>query len=74
MNDLENARTAHDTVVKDQALVQQAERMKLQQFQDSVRKKLAELRRDAEASIATLGGRSTEFPTDASFSDFFQWF
>jgi hypothetical protein len=27
-----------------------------------------------EVSVATLAGRSTEFPTDASLSDFFKWF
>jgi hypothetical protein len=56
------------------ALVQQAEQVKLQQFQDSIRKKLAKLRRDTEASIATLGGRSAKFPIGASLSDFFKWF
>jgi hypothetical protein len=45
-----------------------------QRFQDSVRKKLAELQHDTEASMAMLGRRSTEFPTNASLSDFFEWF
>jgi uncharacterized protein (DUF3084 family) len=63
--DLENARTAHDTTVKDKVQLQKAEPTKLQQFQDSVHKKLAELRRDIEVSVATLGGRSTEFHIDA---------
>jgi hypothetical protein len=48
--------------------------MKLQRFQDSIRKKLTEHRRDTEASVATLGGRSVKFPSDASLSDFFKWF
>jgi hypothetical protein len=61
-------------VVKDKAKVQKTERAKLQQFQDSVRKKLAKLRRDTEASVTSLGGRSAEFPTNASLSDFFEWF
>jgi chromosome segregation ATPase len=63
--DLENARTAHDTTVKDKVQLQKAEPTKLQQFQDSVRKKLAKLRRDIEVSVATLGGGSTEFHIDA---------
>jgi hypothetical protein len=50
------------------------ERMKLQRFHDSVRKKLAELQRDTEAVVATLDGRSAEFCTDVSLSDFFEWF
>jgi hypothetical protein len=54
--------------------VQQAEQAKLQRFQDSIRKRLTELRRDTEASVATLGRRSTEFPAGASLSDFFKWF
>jgi hypothetical protein len=73
-NDLENARTAHDAAVKDKALVQQAMRMKLQCFQDSVHKNLTKPRCDIEAFVATHGGWSTEFPTDASLSDFFKWF
>jgi chromosome segregation ATPase len=72
--DFENARTTHDAAVKDKAKVLKNEREKLQRFQDSIRKKLAELQRDTESSMATLGGRSAEFPTDTSLSDFFEWF
>jgi hypothetical protein len=36
--------------------------------------KLAKLRRDTEASVATLGRRSAEFPTGATLSDFLEWF
>jgi hypothetical protein len=36
--------------------------------------KLAELQRDTEASVAVLGRRSAEFPSDASLSDFLDWF
>jgi hypothetical protein len=71
--DLEGVCTAHDVVVKNKELVQQAEQAKLQQFQDSFHKRLAELRRDTEASVAMLGGRSTKFPGGASLSDFFKW-
>jgi hypothetical protein len=73
--DLKGVNTAHEAVVKDNGLVQQAEQAKLQQFQDSIRKRLAELRCDTEASVTTLGGRSAEFPVGASLlSDFFKWF
>jgi hypothetical protein len=71
---MENARTAHDALVKDKAEVQKTECVKLQQFQDSIRKKLAELRRDIEDPVATLGGRSAKFPNDAFLSNFFEWF
>jgi regulator of replication initiation timing len=72
--DLESTHIVHDVMVKEKAEVQKAERTKLQRFQDSVHKKLAELRYDTEASVATLGGRSAEFPTGAFLSDFFEWF
>jgi hypothetical protein len=58
---LENARTAHDVVVKDRAEVLIKERVKLQRFQDSICKKLAELRRDTEASMA-VGEASSSPP------------
>jgi hypothetical protein len=72
--DLENARIGPDATVKDKAQVQKTKQTKLQWFQDSIHKKLAELWRDRGASVATLGGRSAEFPTNASLSDFFHWF
>jgi hypothetical protein len=59
---------------KEKELVQQAEQVMLQQFQDTICKRLAELRRNTEASVATLGWQSSEFPTGASMSDFFSWF
>jgi hypothetical protein len=40
---------------------------KVQQFQDSLHKRLA-------VSVAALGGRCAEFPVDASVSDFLGWF
>jgi hypothetical protein len=72
--DLESARTAHDAATRDKADVEKAKCVKLQQFQDSVCKKLADLLCDTEASVATLGGRSAGFPTITSLSDFFEWF
>jgi hypothetical protein len=56
--DLEGARAACDVAVKDKELMQQAEQAKLQRLEDSMRKRLTELRRDTEASVATLGRRS----------------
>jgi hypothetical protein len=52
----------------------QAEQAELQRFKDYVHKKLAELRRDMEASVSGLGGWSVEFPAGASLSGFFKWF
>jgi hypothetical protein len=54
--DLEGACSAHEAAVKNKELVQQVEQAKLQRFQDTIRKRLAELRCDTEASAATLGG------------------
>jgi hypothetical protein len=52
----------------------QGEQAKLQWFQDSIHRRLTELRRNTETSVATLGERSAEFPAGASLSDFFKWF
>jgi hypothetical protein len=70
--DFKDMHPTYDVMVKEKAEVKEI--TKLQRFQDSLRKKLAELRRDTEASVATLIGRSAEFPTDASLSDFLEWF
>jgi hypothetical protein len=67
-------RAAYDAVVKEKAEVEEIEHVKLQRFQGSLREKLAELRHDAEATVATLGGRSVEFLTDASLFNFLNWF
>jgi hypothetical protein len=72
--DLEGALFPHKAAMKEKELVQQAEQVQLQQFKDTIHKRLAELRRDTEASIATLGGWSSEFPTGASMFEFFRWF
>jgi hypothetical protein len=71
---IEDMRAAYDAVVKEKAEVEEIERVKLQRFLDSLRMKLAKLRRDTEASVATLGRRSAEFPTGATLSDFLEWF
>jgi predicted Holliday junction resolvase-like endonuclease len=71
---LEGACSAREATVKEKELVQHAKQAKLQRFQDTIRKRLANLRRDTEASVATLGGQSSEFLTGASMLDFFKWF
>jgi hypothetical protein len=70
--DLEGARTTREAVVKEKELVQQTEQLKLQRFQDSIHKKLAELQRDTEAFVSALSGWSTEFPFGTALSDFFK--
>jgi hypothetical protein len=72
--DLEVACSAHEAVVRNKELVRQTEQLKLRHFQDSVHRRVAELRRDTETFVSTLGGWSAEFPSDASLSDFFKWF
>jgi hypothetical protein len=72
--DLEDAHSAHEAAVRGKELVWQTEQSKLRRFQDSIRKRLVELQRNTETSVSTLGGRSIEFPSDTSLSDFFKWF
>jgi transposase-like protein len=49
--DFESMRTSHDAVVKENAEVEKIDCAELQRVQDSLRKKLAELRCDIEASV-----------------------
>jgi hypothetical protein len=49
-------RTSHDAIVKEKADLEKTEHEKVQQFQNSPCKKLAELRVDMEATVAELGG------------------
>jgi chromosome segregation ATPase len=72
--DIESMHTSHDAVVREKAEVEIIERVKLQWFHDSLCKKLAKLRHYMETLVATLRGRSVEFPTGASLSDFLEWF
>jgi hypothetical protein len=60
----------HDAVLKEKAETD----AKAQRFQDSLRKRLAELRCETEDSVAALGGRCAGFPADASMSNFLGWF
>jgi hypothetical protein len=55
--DFESVHTVYDAVVKEKAEIEENERVKLQHFQDSHHKKMAELRRCTEASVE--GVRST---------------
>jgi ATP-dependent protease HslVU (ClpYQ) ATPase subunit len=56
-------RTSHDAIVKEKADLEKTEHEKVQQFQNSPCKKLAELRVDMEATVAELGGRCLHFPS-----------
>jgi hypothetical protein len=69
--DFGDVRSSHAVVVREQ--VDKTECAKLQRFQDSLRKGLAELQRDTEALVAVLGGRCAEFPSEASMPDFLEW-
>jgi hypothetical protein len=67
--DFENLRLSHAA-----AVAEKTESAKLQRFRDSLRKRLAELRRDTEASVVALRGRCAEFPTNPSMFDLLEWF
>jgi hypothetical protein len=54
-------RTSHDAIVKEKADLEKTEHEKVQQFQNSPCKKLAELRVDMEATVAELGGAMLAF-------------
>jgi 3-dehydroquinate synthetase len=54
--DFDVLRTSHDAIVKEKADMEKTEREKVYQLQNSLRKKLAELRVDMEATVASLGG------------------
>jgi hypothetical protein len=49
--------TSNDVVVSEKAEVEKTERVKLQRFQPSLRRKLTALRRDMEAFVAMLKGK-----------------
>jgi hypothetical protein len=68
--DFNDLSTAHDAVLKEKAETD----AKVQRFQDSLRKRLAELQHEMEVWVAALGGRCAEFPTNASVFDFLGWF
>jgi hypothetical protein len=55
-NDLEDARSAHEVVVRDKELVRQTEQSKLRRFQNYVHKRLVELQHDTKTSVSALGG------------------
>jgi hypothetical protein len=68
--DFNDLSSLHNVVLKEKVETD----VKARQFQDSLRKRLEELQREMEVSVATLGGRCAEFPVDASMSDFLGWF
>jgi hypothetical protein len=72
--DFENLRLSHAAAVAEKTEVEKTESAKLQRFRDSLRKRLAELRRDTEASVVALRGRCAEFPTSPSMFDLLEWF
>jgi predicted nucleic acid-binding Zn-ribbon protein len=73
--DFNDLRTSHAAVVQEKADLEKTEREKAQQFQNLQCKKLAELRRDTEESVAALGGLCEDFPTkDTTISNLLDWF
>jgi hypothetical protein len=63
--------TSHDAVVKEKADLEKTEREKMQQLQNSLRKKLVELRVDMEATVVALGGDAWIFPLPTLLSTIF---
>jgi hypothetical protein len=72
--DFRDVRSLHAAVVVKKAEVEKTERAKLLRFRDSLRKRLAELWCDTEASVAALRERCVEFPTNPSVSNSLEWF
>jgi hypothetical protein len=54
--DFDDLRTSHVAVVQDKADLEKTEREKAQRFWNLLHKKLDELRRDTEESVAALRG------------------
>jgi hypothetical protein len=67
-------RSSHDIVVKEKTDLEKTKREKAKRFWNLLRKKMAELQRDMEATVAALEGLCMDFPTNASVSDFLEWF
>jgi hypothetical protein len=72
--DFDEVRSSHVAMVKGKADLEKTEGEKVRRFQNSLLKKLAELCRDTEASVAALEGRCVEFLADASISELLEWF
>jgi ElaB/YqjD/DUF883 family membrane-anchored ribosome-binding protein len=72
--DFNEMRSSHAAVVKEKADLEKTEHEKVRRFQNSLLKKLADLRGNTEASVAALWGRCVEFPYDAFVSDLLKWF
>jgi hypothetical protein len=61
-NDFGDLRSTHTNAVKQKADLKKMEHEKVQWFQNSLHRKLAELRRDMETIVAVLGGGAGIFP------------
>jgi hypothetical protein len=72
-SDFNDLQSVHAVVVKEKTDLEKMERA--HRFHNLLRKKLAELRRDMEESIAALGGRCLDFPaTNAIVPSMLEWF
>jgi chromosome segregation ATPase len=68
----DDLRTSHDATMKEKADLKKTEHEKAQRFPNSLRKKLAELRVDMEATVAALGGGDARiFPLPTLLSPIF---
>jgi hypothetical protein len=68
-------RGSQAVVVQEKVDLEKTKRKKAQRFQNLLCKKLAELRRNTEELVATLGGWCEDFPaTDATVSNQLDWF
>jgi hypothetical protein len=72
--DFDEVHSAYETVVKEKDELKKTNLMKAHRFHEALLKKFAEIWRDTKASVSALGGRCAKFPTDASVSDFLEWF
>jgi hypothetical protein len=73
--DFDDLRTLHNAVVKGKADLEKMEHEKAQRFQNSLCKKLGELRVDMEATVAALGGRCMDFfCANNTVTNFLEWF
>jgi hypothetical protein len=73
--DFDDLRTSHAAVVQEKADLEKTEWEKAQRFQNLLRMKLAELRRNTEESVATLRGWCINFPaTNTTIFTLLDWF
>jgi hypothetical protein len=73
--EFDDLRTSHDAVVKEKADLEKIEREKVQRFWNFLRKKLAELQVNMEATVDALRERCMDFPSaNTTVTDFLEWF